>query len=215
MEFPAAYSFEILLTIAIVFGSLSIVYAIAVFKALRRLRLIKVGMRLTLLLIFIPMTLLSSGVILGLQGYQSLTHESLIAQVVVEPYGPQEFQAVLEYPDGTIDSFLLKGDEVQIDANIIKWRPFANIFGLHTHYELTRISGRYADVDDARKNRASAHSLTREKLIDLVKLRLKNESMQFLMDAEYGSATFLPASRPATYELRLSTSGLLLRKKDA
>ena len=32
-----------------------------------------------------------------------------------------------------------------------------------------------------------------------------------LVDAEYGSATFVAATRPATFEVRVSTTGLLAR----
>ena len=32
-----------------------------------------------------------------------------------------------------------------------------------------------------------------------------------LMDAQYGSATFIGATAPATYEVRVSTTGLLVR----
>jgi hypothetical protein len=32
------------------------------------------------------------------------------------------------------------------------------------------------------------------------------------MDAQYGSATFVPADRPVELELRVSTSGLLMRE---
>jgi len=32
-----------------------------------------------------------------------------------------------------------------------------------------------------------------------------------LVDAEYGSATFVAAGRPAQFEVRVSTTGLLIR----
>jgi hypothetical protein len=33
-----------------------------------------------------------------------------------------------------------------------------------------------------------------------------------LLDAEYGSATFITANKAAEFELRVSTTGLLIRK---
>jgi len=33
-----------------------------------------------------------------------------------------------------------------------------------------------------------------------------------LFEAEYGSATFMPVSKPVEHELRVSMSGLLIRK---
>jgi hypothetical protein len=36
-----------------------------------------------------------------------------------------------------------------------------------------------------------------------------------VFDAEYGSATFVPVTGPAELEVRVSTSGLLIRKVEA
>ena len=35
-----------------------------------------------------------------------------------------------------------------------------------------------------------------------------------LLDAEYGSGTFQSADRPGTFEVRVSTTGLLIRPRD-
>jgi hypothetical protein len=42
-------------------------------------------------------------------------------------------------------------------------------------------------------------------------LRRKWSVFTPLLDAEYGSGTFVMADRPATLEVRVSTSGLLIR----
>jgi hypothetical protein len=43
-------------------------------------------------------------------------------------------------------------------------------------------------------------------------LRRRYEFLAPLLDAEYGSATFIPVTRPAELELRVSTTGLLIRE---
>ena len=58
----------------------------------------------------------------------------------------------------------------------------------------------------------TVYALARDKPIDLFSLRRRYEFLSPLFDAEYGSATFVPVSRPAELELRISTSGLLLRE---
>jgi len=45
-------------------------------------------------------------------------------------------------------------------------------------------------------------------------LRQRYAVLSALFDAEYGSATFVPVTRPALLEIRLSTSGLLVREAD-
>jgi hypothetical protein len=42
-------------------------------------------------------------------------------------------------------------------------------------------------------------------------LRRRYEFLAPLLDAEYGSATFVPVTQPVELELRVSTTGLLIR----
>ena len=48
--------------------------------------------------------------------------------------------------------------------------------------------------------------------MDLFGLRRRYAFLAPLLDAEYGSATFMPATRPIELELRVSTTGLLMRE---
>ena len=56
------------------------------------------------------------------------------------------------------------------------------------------------------------HALGGAQAVDLFALRRRHAWLAPLFDAEYGSATFVPADRPAELELRVSTSGLLIRE---
>ena len=40
------------------------------------------------------------------------------------------------------------GDQLYVDARILKWHYWANVLGLHTLYALDRAGGRYADLED-------------------------------------------------------------------
>jgi hypothetical protein len=48
--------------------------------------------------------------------------------------------------------------------------------------------------------------------VDLFNLRQRYTLLAPLLDADYGSATFAAADRPTQYEVRVSTTGLLIRK---
>ena len=48
--------------------------------------------------------------------------------------------------------------------------------------------------------------------MDLYGLRRRHAFLAPVIDAEYGSATFVPVTRPAELELRVSTTGLLIRE---
>ena len=147
-----------------------------------------------------------------MQGYRALTREDLAARIVVQPLGPQRFSATVHLP-GRPEStyFELSGDALYVDAHILKWDPRVNILGLHTAYELDRIAGRYDDVEQERSAVRTIHSLATERRVDLFALRTRYAFLAPVLDAEYGSGTFVRVTNPAEVEVLVSTSGLLIR----
>jgi hypothetical protein len=144
-------------------------------------------------------------------GYRALTLEEVAATVRTFPIGARHFRASLTYPDGREESFEIRGDSIYVDAHILKWRPWVNLFGLHTAYELDRVAGRYDDLAEERKGPRTVFSLGRPKPFDLFDLVRRVPRLSVLVDAEYGSATFVAARELAAYEILVSTSGLLAR----
>jgi len=145
------------------------------------------------------------------QGYRALTLEQVAAVVRIEPIGPQSFSAAFRFPDGHQAVFTLSGDELYVDAHILKWKPIVNILGLHTAYELDRVAGRYRLLADEQAKARTVFALSQPKPLDLFELRQRYAALAPLLDAEYGSATFIAATKPAELELRVSISGLLIR----
>jgi hypothetical protein len=157
--------------------------------------------------------LLAGTVFLGVQGYRALTREDLAAFVYVKPTAPQRFEARVVFPDGREARYDLAGDEIYVDARILKWSPKANLVGLHTAYELDRIAGRYRGIDDERAKLRTVHELGRTRPVDLFALRKRYDFLGEAFDAEYGSATFVPVGKEAALEVRVSTTGLLVRER--
>lgn len=149
------------------------------------------------------------------QGYRAFTREQVAAVVRIEPLGPQRFAAAFRFPDGRETAFTLTGDELYVDAHVLKWKPIANVVGLHTAYELDRVAGRYTRLADERTKARTVFALSQPKVLDLFDLRRRYTLLAPLLDAEYGSATFIAAVAPAELELRVSTSGLLVRQISA
>jgi hypothetical protein len=58
------------------------------------------------------------------------------------------------------------------------------------------------------------HSLQADKLVDLYDLAQRYSLLRFLVDAEYGSATYVDVQRPARFEVHVSTTGLLVRETE-
>ena len=148
----------------------------------------------------------------GIRGYRALTQEVVAATIQTEPIGNQHFRATVTLADGRLHMFDLAGDMVYVDAHILKWRPIVNVLGLHTAYELDRISGRYRALGDEQTQARTVFSIARKKPIDVFDLARRYWLLRPLVDAEYGSATFINATEPAIYEIRVSTTGLLVRR---
>jgi hypothetical protein len=151
-------------------------------------------------------------VAVGLQGYRALTREEVAATVDTTPTGPGSFNAHFVLADGSEASYALAGDQFTVEARILKWHPWANLLGLHTAYELDRVSGRYSRLEDEQSLPRTVYPLGDVHPVDLFALRQRAVWLAPLVDAEYGSGTFTDATRRARYEVRVSTTGLLVRE---
>jgi hypothetical protein len=156
--------------------------------------------------------ILAGALVLGVHGYHALTQEVVAARITVTPRGEQRFDATVRFAGGGEARYALAGDEIYVDAHILKWTPAGNLLGLHTAYELDRIAGRYREIEQERSALRTVYPLGVERPVDLFDLRRRHAWLAPLFDAEYGSATFVPADHPAELELRVSTSGLLIRE---
>jgi len=162
-------------------------------------------------LLLVTLSALLAAFSLSIRGYRALTHEEVAATVRTLPIGPQRFRASVTYPNGREEVFDICGDAVYVDAHILKWRPWLNLLGLHTAYELDRVAGRYNGLTDERDRPRTVFSLSQPKPFDLFDIVRRFGRLSTLVDAEYGSATFVGARRLAAYEVLVSTSGLLAR----
>jgi len=197
---------------AVLFGVLGIAVVIAALYSFLNLRIPQSGIRMAVGLLLLTLGALAGTISVGMMGYRALTREDVVAHISVKPSGKQRFLATFRFADGREATYALAGDSIYVDAHILKWHPYANMIGLHTAYEIDRVAGRYHAVKDERDAMRTVHALSRDKPIDLYELRRRFSILSPLFDAEYGSATFIPVTRPAELELRVSTTGLLMRE---
>jgi len=164
------------------------------------------------------LALAALGVALGmnLYTYARLTHEEPVAELSFEARGPQRFLATLTIlPERGVRRFELAGDDWQLDARVLKWRGWANLLGLDARYRLERVSGRYRDVAQERSAPHSVYALGEESVLDLWSLANQYPDWLPVVDAVYGSATYLPMAAGARYEVSLTQSGLIARPQTA
>lgn len=198
-----------------IFGVLGLLLFLAALVALFRVRPMRFILRMLGATCLVLLGSLFGTLAIGIQGYRALTHEAVAATIDVQPIAPKRFNATFRFPDGSKRSYDVAGDAIYVDAHILKWKPIANFMGLHTAYELDRVGGRYYALDEERSAERSLHALSSDKAIDLFELRKRYSFLGPLLDAEYGSASFVPVTGPTQLELRVSTSGLLLREAHA
>jgi hypothetical protein len=195
-------------TILLALGLILILAGLTALFGLHPLRFVS---RTLLGMLLIALGLLEGTITIGIQGYRALTQEELAARISVRPYAPQKFTAKLTFPDGREESYSISGDEIYMDARILKWHALANMLGLSTAYELDRIGGRYRDVEQEKTSTRTLYTLGKEKPVDLFALRKRFPFLEHFVDATYGSAAYVPVGEPADLELRVSTTGLLVR----
>jgi hypothetical protein len=191
---------------------LAVAFFVSAVLAVRRKRLFGTAASAGASLLLFAVAALLATIALATQGYRALTREDLAATVVIRPTGPHQFTALVTFPDGRDTMFVLNGEQVYVDAHILKWKPIANILGLHTAYELDRIGGRYFEIEHERDSARTIFSLSKPKRLDMFALRHRWAAFAPLLDAEYGSGTFVTADRPDSLEVLVSTTGLLIRR---
>lgn len=149
---------------------------------------------------------------LNLHTYARLTFEQPVAEIVFEQRNPQRYRATLtQIPSGEMQMFMLSGDEWQLDARVLKWKGWANLLGLDAQYRLERVSGRYRDIEQERKDDRTVYGLSENPGVDLWVLSTKYPKWLPFVDAVYGSATYLPMADGARYEVKMTQSGLMAR----
>jgi hypothetical protein len=167
-------------------------------------------------LVFLCLALLGGVLGTAVIGYRRLTTEVPVASLSARQIGAQDFALRLDFPDGTHQTAELHGDEWQLDARVIKWTPRAVTLGAEPLYRLDRISGRYKDAVQAKATAPSVVEIGKESVVDL--WQLKQHFPQWLpwIDADYGSAAYLPLADGANYRATLSPlGGLVARPADA
>ena len=148
--------------------------------------------------------------------YERLVFEQPIASISFHKISPQHFSVELkEQGSGESWFYELRGDEWQLDAQILTWHGYANLLGIDAYYRLHRLSGRYTDIDQERTAPRMVHGLASEETIDLWSYAHEYRNWLSMVDATYGTAVFLPMEDAARYSISISRNGLVARPDNA
>lgn len=148
---------------------------------------------------------------LNLYTYQRFTKEAPVAALSFAQIAPERYRVTLTATDGDPRSFVLDGDEWQLDVRMIKWTDWLTFVGEDPLYRLDRLSGRYSGITDARSRPMTMHGLSEPAGLDLWAFARRNGDWLPGIDAAYGSSVFLPMRDGQRYAVSMSRTGLVAR----
>lgn len=144
-------------------------------------------------------------------GYGRLIDEQTVSRIEFSQSAPGEYLASLMI-DGEPDQLLpLRGDEWQMDARVVNWKPPATLLGLDPIYQLERLSGRYSNVDDEMSEQRTVHALSEDLVLDVWRVARRFPMLMPGVDAYYGTATYVPMADGARFEVTLTRTALIAR----
>jgi hypothetical protein len=201
----------ILPSIVLACGVLALLFMLRAFNRARYRRPIACTMHAVLAAFWLAVAAAAALIGVDLASYARLTHEAPVAEVRFRQAGERQFGAELLMPDGERESFVLNGDEWQLDARVLKWHGAATLLGLDTGFRLDRIGGRYRDINEERTAPRTVFELERPRGVDVWNLARRFHAWLPWLDASYGSATYLPMADGAHYAVSISSTGLVAR----
>lgn len=148
-------------------------------------------------------------------GYHRLTAEQTVSRIEFVQTGRNAYQARLMVEGEPDRLFALRGDEWQLDARLVTWKPPATVLGLDPIYRLERLSGRFTDIGREQTEARTVHELSPPQLMDVWYVARRFPALAPGIDAYYGSATYLPMADGARFEVSMSRNALIARPVNA
>lgn len=201
----------ILTAVSLGFAVLAIGSLLRLTHCLRRGRFIRAGGAGITCLASAAIAGVSGLLLLSVASYSRLVDEQLVSRIEFQRVAEDEYQARLMIPGQRDRFFILRGDEWQLDARILTWRPPLTVLGLAPVYDLDRLSGRYADIDRERGESRTVYAVSRQSPADTWALLRRYPALFPGVDAHYGTATFVPMADGARFEVTISRDALIAR----
>ena len=109
--------------------------------------------------------------------------------------------------------FIINGDQWMIEGDILKWQNWLNFLGLSTRYRLTRLRGRYFNVEAELNEPRSVIALVEQENNPLWRHLYQFGQRLPFVSTVYGNASFQTLNANKTYTIYVGTSGFIVREK--
>jgi len=161
-----------------------------------------IGMLMLGLCIFAVFTLVD------LWSYRQLQQEQPLATLSIYQLGDQSFDVTLAETTGEEHRFKLAGDQWQLDARLLTWTGPIAAAGAQPLYRLDRIAGRYLSLEQERTAERTVYPLSQSRWFDLWDSLYE---AGLWLDAQFGSAVYMPLTNGAVFAVHLTPKGLIAR----
>ena len=206
-------------------GVIGLMLLFAGFGRLTRLKAASGAVRLVFGIGFLGLAGIIAFAGLNLQTYKRLTKERFAANIKFEAVEGQQDAYVLDltFSDGrklveaTGAQPVLRGNQFEIGAQVIKFKPMANMLGYDSIYRLDYIEGRLArrfSTQAVTEATTNGIALAENPGLDVYTLA-EQRGGRFGIDAEYGSATYQPMGDNFEYVVNISQDALIARPTEA
>ncbi len=202
---------NLLIGIGLIFSLIAFIFLLRTISCTRRGRILRAGGS--------GISCVASAAVAGLAlllafnyySYGRLTSEKVISSVQFRQTASDEYEARLMVRGERDRLFRLRGNEWQMDARVISWKPPATILGLDPLYRLERLSGRFSEIDRERTELRTVHDLSPDPYLDIWTVARQFPLLTPGVDAYYGSAIYVPMSDGARFDVSLSRDALIAR----
>lgn len=154
---------------------------------------------------------------LNLQTYKRLTLERDAAHIRFDAVAeqPGTFQATVTLPQEPEPRvYTLKGDEFSMGAQVIKFKPLANMLGYDSVYRLEYLEGRNSNrysTEGVTTAESNGIRLYENPGLDVRKFAAEQGARFGLEDAQYGSATYMPMGDGYEFDINITQDALVAR----
>ena len=146
--------------------------------------------------------------LLDVWSYKQLQHEEPIATVMLYKVSDKHFELTLVDSVEQESRYTIYGDQWQLDARLLTWKGPLARSGLLPLYRLDRLAGRYLSLEQELNAQRTVYQLNESVWFDVWHWLNR---YSFWLDANYGSAVYMPLSHGAMYSILLTPKGLLAR----
>jgi len=143
--------------------------------------------------------------------YSVFNQEFPVAQLEFSVQGDKQFLASISQ-DGfcSQQSYLIQGDQFQLDAGFAKWKGIGILLGFEPRYRLDRLSGRYKDIREQNESVQQAHDLSPDMLFDFFD-EPGNAKNHWMVDNRFGSSVYQTIDPSLRYTVYATEDSLILR----